>query len=494
MVTKVFKPQSMNFKLRLFGLLLSLLLINACQSDGPIDLYPGMIIKRSVIVKKDTFFLSGPDQSLDPAIIIEGENIVVDFNGAVLIGSQRYDQPDSFVGTGIKVRKGKNITLKNATIRGYKTGLFAREVDSLKLLNIDLSYNYSTKLKSTVQRADDTDKIVLPFNQDERLSPDAAVYLKQCDRLTVQHLKILHGQNGLFLSECNDGYIYENDISFNSGIGIGLHRSSNNRLLRNQLDWNVRGYSYDVYNKSYGAAGIFLYQQSDENIIAYNSATHCSNGFSLYYDSLQVKGSNFQSKGNLIYQNDFSFATQYGIHALFNSSNKFYKNKLEQSKEKNITNSNDHTEKTAIDLSKSSQDKSSDSLFFETKIRAEALVTRPMIKGISPGKKNIILGKYGPYDFKSPALWLRKIEGQTYTFVVFGPFGNWKAIGGNGFDLMSQKQGSIPATLVLEATNSQGDRFVELEYIGSAFTDQFGVYQKKGKPIRLKWQELTIGN
>ena len=73
-----------------------------------------------------------------------------------------------------------------------------------------------------------------------------AVYLKNCDHALVKELFVTGGQNGLMLSGCNDGLFYNNIIHFNSGVGIGLYRSSRNRVMHNKLDWNVRGYSHGV--------------------------------------------------------------------------------------------------------------------------------------------------------------------------------------------------------------------------------------------------------
>jgi len=37
--------------------------------------------------------------------------------------------------------------------------------------------------------------------------------------------------------------VWNNDFSFNSGLGIGMYRSSHNTIMHNKIDWHVRGYS-----------------------------------------------------------------------------------------------------------------------------------------------------------------------------------------------------------------------------------------------------------
>ena len=84
------------------------------------------------------------------------------------------------------------------------------------------------------------------------------------------------------MMECNDGLFYNNEINFNSGIGMGLYRSNRNRIMHNKLDWNVRGYSHGFYSRGQDSAGILVYEQSNENIFAHNSATHSGDGFFLW--------------------------------------------------------------------------------------------------------------------------------------------------------------------------------------------------------------------
>ena len=73
----------------------------------------GMKINRSVKIKKQTYKLDAPTSMDVSLIVIEGNNITVDFNNAVLKGSNLKNMPDEFFGVAILVRSGKNITIKN---------------------------------------------------------------------------------------------------------------------------------------------------------------------------------------------------------------------------------------------------------------------------------------------------------------------------------------------------------------------------------------------
>ena len=76
------------------------------------------------------------------------------------------------------------------------------------------------------------------------------------------------------MMECNEGRIYNNDFSFNSGIGIGMYRSSRNSVMYNRIIFNIRGYSHGVYNRGQDGAGILVYEQSSNNLFYKNNVTH----------------------------------------------------------------------------------------------------------------------------------------------------------------------------------------------------------------------------
>ncbi len=263
----------------LFPLFGFTLLLTACQTDSPPLLSPGMAINQSMTFQADTLLARSGSLS-QPVLTIEGDGITVDFGGALLIGSSNDSLPDSFSGLAIRVRNSKNITLRNLNARGYQMAILAENCDSLTIEHSNLSYNYRPALPA----------------QGGKAWPEkaAAVYLYNCQAPALQYLTVTGGQHGLLLEDCHNGQLSDNDIRFNSGIGIGLQQSSNNHIRHNLLDWNV------------GAplsAGILLSGPSHGNTLAYNSATHNQQGIAL-------TGS---CSRNIIYGNDCSFALGSGI-------------------------------------------------------------------------------------------------------------------------------------------------------------------------------------
>lgn len=301
-----------------------------CTSpQAGIPLRAGMLITQSVRILPGTYFLPASDSLETGAITIEGENIVVDFQGALLQGDTIPTHPDAFKGLGILVRSGQNITIKNVSIRGYKAGILANEIEQLRITNCDLSYNYRQRLGSNRNYEDIADWLSFHQNEaDEWLRYGVAIYLKNCNQAQVDHCIVSGGENALMMRDCNEGLFFNNEFTFNSGVGIGLYRSSRNRIMHNRLDWNVRGYSHQKYQRGQDAAGILVYTESNENTIAYNSATHCGDGLFLWAGQATLDTGEGGSNDNLVFGNDFSYAATNGVEVTF-SSNQVINNRIE---------------------------------------------------------------------------------------------------------------------------------------------------------------------
>ena len=296
-----------------------LLAVPAWGGQDPPKPEAGMVITQSTRLAPGTYVLKSAaiDQ---PVITIRGDGIVVDFAGVTLVGTEDPAQPDRFEGLGVKV-EGSNVTVKNLTARGYKIALLAREAHHLTIDGCDFSYNWRQRMKSTPWQEDLSDWMSYHQNEkDEWLNYGAAVYLRNCDQFSITHLRVVGGQNGLMLTECDDGVAHSNLISFNSSVGIGMYRSSRNRILNNRFDFNVRGHSEGVYNRGQDSAAILVYEQSSSNVFAWNSATHSGDGFFLWAGQTTMDTGEGGCNDNLLYENDFSYAPTNGIEVTFSKN------------------------------------------------------------------------------------------------------------------------------------------------------------------------------
>lgn len=595
--------------LKIFVFLIALICLGC--ADKAIELKAGMTIRHSVKIKPGVYQLNGNEDLTKPVITIEGKNLEIDFNGATLSGSGEFDRPDQFLGLGILVKNGENIKIKNAIVKGYKVGLMAEGVDSLKIEDSNFSNNYRQQLKSTFEKENEEDWMSYHHNEnDEWLRYGAAVYLKNCDHALVKNLVVTQGQTGLMLTNCHHGLFYNNNISFNSGIGIGLYRSSHNRVMHNKLDWNIRGFSYGKYNRGQDSSGILAYEQSSNNLFAYNSATHSGDGFFLWAGQSTMDSGEGGCNNNIIAGNDFSYASNNGIEITF-SSNEVYGNILhgcdygiwggysyktvvkgnnfknnnhgiaiEHGNSNHISGNRFENDKTAIriwerndqpkdwgfaqkrdvkskdynisynlfancpnplhirsssnlviddnhfygfnnlliaetenedlqlidnliyqdtglaDAASQSQSNFIKTGYTEVELPSTQEHLPPKIEdGIDAflpenhprGREYILVDEWGPYNFQYPSMWLRSIEGGKYVFALFGPEGNWKVVGGNGFKSFSQQTGTMPGTLVAEAADPAENPVIKLEFIGEGFSDRFGEANEKGKPYAFRW-------
>lgn len=281
-------------------------------------LLPRATIARSETIAPRRYLL--PSEGLDPkraAVTIRGENITVDFGGATLRGTPESTEPDARTGVGLRI-EGKNVTIRNARIHGYKVALWAKGVKGLKLVDCDLSYNWKQRLKSTREKEDLADWMSYHRNEaDEWLVYGAAAYLDDCDGFEVKRLRVTGGQNALLMNATDGGLVWNSDLSYNSSLGIGMYRSSKNRIMHNRVNYCVRGYSHGVYNRGQDSAGILVYEQSSNNIFAYNSVTHGGDGFFLWAGQSTMDTGKGGCNDNVLYGNDFSYAPTNGVEMTF---------------------------------------------------------------------------------------------------------------------------------------------------------------------------------
>lgn len=300
------------------------------MSMQQVRLTPGLVISRTTVVQRGTYKLpNGADDGKASAIVVEGDGITVDFNGATLEGTPQSTLPDARKGTGVIV-KGKNVTIKNLIVRGYRHGLVARDVPGLRILGSDFSYNWKQHLLSTLDREDGADWMSFHQNEKEEwLRFGEGIYLSGCDGFEVRECTATGGQSGLMIHRSNNGKIWNNNFSFLSALGLGMYRSSDNVVMHNKIDWCVRGYSHGVYNRGQDSAGILVYEQSNNNVFAYNSVTHGGDGFFLWAGQTTMDTGKGGCNDNLVYGNDFSHAPTNGIEATF-SRNKFIANRVDE--------------------------------------------------------------------------------------------------------------------------------------------------------------------
>ena len=293
----------------------------------------GLVITKSatITITRRTYRLTAA-ASLDSAlIIIKGDDITLDLNGATLLGTESGADPDRAAGVAIRVEGGSNITIKGGAIHGYRVNILARGTKGLTIDGVDAGSSWKPRLYSLVEHESIADWLSFHHNEkDEWLRYGAGVYLDGVSGGEIRGVRAEQGMNGLMLTRCDHLRIHDNTIQFNSGLGIGLYRSSDNRILHNRLDYNVRGYSNGFYWRGQDSADLLLFEQSSRNVVAYNSATHGGDGLFLWAGQSTMDTGEGGANDNLFFGNDFSFAPANAMEATF-SRNLFVGNRAEGS-------------------------------------------------------------------------------------------------------------------------------------------------------------------
>lgn len=300
---------------------------SAQPRPGPIELKPGLVITASGRIKPGTYHLPAPASTDSAIIIVRGENIELDFTGVTLEGTPATADPDRGQGVAIRIEGGRNIEIRNARIRGYKIGILARDVRGLRLLGIDASHNWKPRLYSLIEHESLLDWLSYHQNdKDEWYRYGAAFYLSGVRGGEIRGNRVTQGMNGLLVTRSDSLRILANDFSFNSGLGIGLYRSSDNLIANNTLVFNVRGYSHGFYRRGQDSAALLIYEQSHRNLVVWNTATHSGDGLFLWAGQTTMDSGQGGANDNVFYANDFSWAPTNSMEATF-SSNVFLANR-----------------------------------------------------------------------------------------------------------------------------------------------------------------------
>src|SRR6266513_2102692 len=262
-----------------------------------------------------------------PQTIVRGDSIMIDFRGATLQGTDPAAAPDAASDTAIVIDGGHKIALANARVHGFKIGILARGTHGVELVHNDLSDNWKPRLFSLVEHESLVDWLSFHHNdKDEWLRFGAAIYLQDVQGAELRDNTAVRGMNGLMLVRSTGVLVRDNNFSFNSGLGIGLYRSSDDTIIHNRLDYDVRGYSHGRYTRGQDSADLLLFEQSSRNVVAFNSLTHGGDGIFLWAGQTTMDSGTGGANDNLFYGNDVSYATANGVEITF-SKNRVIANK-----------------------------------------------------------------------------------------------------------------------------------------------------------------------
>ncbi len=307
-----------------------LLLLPAAGLSAQLPVTPfhsGMVVTASTRIAPGRYRIAAGDSL---GIVVRGNRVTLDLRGVEIVGDTARTRPDRFRGVGVAIDGGTDVTVRGGAVRGVRHGLVARGTRQLRILGGDFSYNQKPRLYSGTEKESLVDWLSFHQNEkDEWFTFGAGIYLDRVVGGEIKGVTVRQGMNGLMMTRTDSLLIWNNSFSFNSGLGVGMYRSSYNRLLHNKIDWNVRGYSHGFYNRGQDSAGLLMYEQSCFNVVAHNSVTHSGDGLFLWAGQSTMDSGQGGANDNLFYANDFSHAPTNGIEATF-SRNAFVANRVEE--------------------------------------------------------------------------------------------------------------------------------------------------------------------
>jgi hypothetical protein len=114
-------------------------------------------------------------------------------------------------------------------------------------------------------------------------------------------------------------------------------------------------------------------------------------------------------------------------------------------------------------------------------------------EGALRGRRYMLIGEWGPYDFRSPLLWVREksVKGNVTqtSFEVLGPKGKWKVKSKSAGVVLGAASGSVPGFVTATWPANTQNIDIVLEYTGGATTDYRGIATMAGQPVKFGWSK-----
>jgi parallel beta-helix repeat protein len=269
---------------RVFTLIIALLAAPAPAQDPPVP----PAAAAPLVLTVSTTFPHGA--RLATPLVIAADGIVIDGNGAVLVGPATPGQPTTGTGIGIRAAGRSGIVLRNLTVRGFRTGLQLDGGRDWVIEGCDLSDNWHDP------EAD--------WGDGERQGGMVITGAAGC---RITRCRARRNWNGLDLQDCRGFVVERCDFSHCSNTCLKLWRARDSSFAHNDLSYGLRIRDGEVHARD--STGVLLESGSDHNRFVGNDVTHGGDGIFLR----ALNG--WISTGNHFAGNDCSYANNNGIES-----------------------------------------------------------------------------------------------------------------------------------------------------------------------------------
>lgn len=243
--------------------------------------------------------------ALGSRLVVHASHVTIDGNGATLLGQGNTNDLKSLegAGVGVSIEGCADVTIRNLKVRGFATGLVARDGDGLLLEACDFSDNYDN-----------------PKHGWGELPARGGILLERVRQSVVRACKANRVWDALHLIESDDNLVEENDFSHCSNTCAKLWRASRNRFLRNNLSYGIRidRAAGEVHARD--STSVLIESGSDGNYWFRNDITQGGDGIFIRVLNGWV------SRGNVFVENDTSYANNNCIES-WSPGNTYIRNK-----------------------------------------------------------------------------------------------------------------------------------------------------------------------
>ncbi len=429
--------------------------------------------------------------------------------------SYHHNENDEWLryGAGIYLKDCSKTIIRNNIITGGQCALMMMRCNEGLITDNDFSFNSAIGIGMYRSSRNHILHNKLDFNVRGHShgfynrGQDSAGFLvfEQCNDNVFACNSATHSGDGFFLwagqttmdtgeGGCNNNYVYKNDFSYAPTNGVEITFSKNNIIdnIINECDHGIwGGYSWNtaVYGNWFykNRIGIAIEHGQHNNISGNIFESNKLAAIKLWARKTQptdwgyAKKRDTRSLNYNFWENRFKNES-IAFDLILTSDITLYKNiyenikteiKKDSSVENLVINPYEIADTTAVIPE-----------IINTLKQTEIPVTT-----FKKGRDQIKITEWGPYDFRYPIIFLKKIDSNNmYHFDVLGPKGKWKIKNTRDVKNISQLEGTFPSAITAQKNGI--DVQLALEYKGEAFTDRFGKIQAANKIFNFSYRDF----
>jgi len=237
--------------------------------------------------------------------VVAASHIVIEGNGATLIGPAKKGSLESFEGIGpaILLNGCSNVVIKNLNAHGFETGIEMANCTACSIEGCDLSENYDNPA----------------FGWGE-LPARGGIIVRSSRYCVFKGNRANRVWDGIHLRDSDDNLILSNDFSHCSNVCAKLWNASRNVFIENNLSYGIRidREAGEVHARD--SSGVLIESGSNDNKWYRNDITYGGDGLFLR----PLNG--WVQRGNVFIENDTSYGNNNCIEC-WSPQNVFIRNK-----------------------------------------------------------------------------------------------------------------------------------------------------------------------